>query len=343
MKKTLILFLAAVACAITVPAVAARHKTVKGSGKIVTETRSVGAFHAVEAGSVARVFVGDYPADRVTVKVDDNLLAYVKVDVDKGELRIGFTDISVQDADLTVYVPASGVTQFRATGLASLSLETPLEGITLVKTGGASNFTAMNSLKTHDATLESSGTARITIESLAGTVSRIMAAGASAIDLKGEPTGHDTTVESSGTARIGVESLAGTVSRIVATGASAIDLKGQLTGRDVAIQTSGTSRIAAESTLDCGNAAVESSGSSRIAIGIKCTDCRIKTSGTANTTATLDVTTLDVESSGNTGMTLSGTASSCRINAGGTSRIDTTRLKSDLWNTSVGKYAIFRQ
>mgnify|MGYP000199583630 CR=1 FL=1 len=302
MKKTLILFLAAVACAITVPAVAARHKTVKGSGKIVTETRSVGAFHAVEAGSVARVFVGDYPADRVTVKVDDNLLAYVKVDVDKGELRIGFTDISVQDADLTVYVPASGVTQFRATGLASLSLETPLEGITLVKTGGASNFTAMNSLKTHDATLESSGTARITIESLAGTVSRI-----------------------------------------VATGASAIDLKGQLTGRDVAIQTSGTSRIAAESTLDCGNAAVESSGSSRIAIGIKCTDCRIKTSGTANTTATLDVTTLDVESSGNTGMTLSGTASSCRINAGGTSRIDTTRLKSDLWNTSVGKYAIFRQ
>ncbi len=302
MKKTLILFLAAVACAITVPAVAARHKTVKGSGKIVTETRSVGAFHAVEAGSVARVFVGDYPADRVTVKVDDNLLAYVKVDVDKGELRIGFNDISVQDANLTVYVPASGVTQFRATGLASLSLETPLEGITLVKTGGASNFTAMNSLKTHDATLESSGTARIVAESLAGSVSRI-----------------------------------------AAIGASAIDLTGQLTGRDVAIQTSGTSRIAAESTLDCGNAAVESSGSSRIAIGIKCTGCRIKTSGTANTTATLDVTTLDVESSGNTGMTLSGTASSCRINAGGTSRIDTTRLKSDLWNTSVGKYAIFRQ
>ena len=77
MKKPLILFAAAVACLIAAPANAARQKTVTGSGNIVTEIRNVEAFHAVEAGSIARVFVGDYPAGRVTVKADDNLLAYV--------------------------------------------------------------------------------------------------------------------------------------------------------------------------------------------------------------------------------------------------------------------------
>mgnify|MGYP006927568978 CR=1 FL=1 len=62
MKKALLLLAAAAACAIALPATAARNKTLKGSGKIVTETRDVGSFHAVEAGSIAHVLVGDYPA-----------------------------------------------------------------------------------------------------------------------------------------------------------------------------------------------------------------------------------------------------------------------------------------
>ena len=74
MKKALLLLAAAAACAIALPATAARNKTLKGSGRIVTETRDVGSFHAVEAGSIAHVLVGDYPAGRVTVKTDDNLL-----------------------------------------------------------------------------------------------------------------------------------------------------------------------------------------------------------------------------------------------------------------------------
>lgn len=43
MKKALLLLAAAAACAIALPATAARNKTLKGSGKIVTETRDVGS------------------------------------------------------------------------------------------------------------------------------------------------------------------------------------------------------------------------------------------------------------------------------------------------------------
>lgn len=51
MKKALLLLAAAAACAIALPATAARNKTLKGSGRIVTETRDVGSFHAVEAAA----------------------------------------------------------------------------------------------------------------------------------------------------------------------------------------------------------------------------------------------------------------------------------------------------
>lgn len=302
MKKALILFAAAVACAIAVPATAARYKTVKGSGNIVTETRNVGAFHAVEAGSIARVLVGDYPAGEVSVKADDNILAYVKIAVDNGKLSIGMTDVSVQNAELTVCVPASGVTQLETRGVASLSIETPLAGVTFVKAGGASKIAATNPLK-----------------------------------------GNDAEIESSSTARIAVESLSGTVARIAAGGASKICLNGELTGRDVSILSSSTSRIVAKMPLVCDNATVECNGASDISIRIKCTDCRIKTSSTARTTAELNVATLDVKNSGAAKITLSGTASVCRIDAGGTSRIDATALKSKQWDTIIGKAASLKR
>lgn len=302
MKKALILFAAAVACAIAVPATAARYKTVKGSGNIVTETRNVGAFHAVEVGSIARVLVGDYPAGEVSVKADDNILAYVKIAVDNGKLSIGMTDVSVQNAELTVCVPASGVTQLETRGVASLSIETPLAGVTFVKAGGASKIAATNPLK-----------------------------------------GNDAEIESSSTARIAIESLSGTVARIAAGGASKICLNGELTGRDVSILSSSTSRIVAKMPLVCDNATVECNGASDISIRIKCTDCRIKTSSTARTTAELNVATLDVKNSGAAKITLSGTASVCRIDAGGTSRIDATALKSKQWDTIIGKAASLKR
>ena len=61
MKKLLLIAVLIAACLSATAYVACvaaplLGKNIKGSGKIVTETRSVGAFHAVEAGSVARVF-----------------------------------------------------------------------------------------------------------------------------------------------------------------------------------------------------------------------------------------------------------------------------------------------
>ena len=214
MKKVLFLLAAAAACAIALPATAARNKTLKGSGKIVTETRDVGSFHAVEAGSIAHVLVGDYPAGRVTVKTDDNLLVHVQTSVAEGTLRIGLADVTVQNAELTVYVPAAGITRLDAKGIAAFSLETPLAGITGLKAGGAAKITAEHPLQTNDAAIETSGTAHIAVEAMTGTLERISATGGSVIELKGQPAGADAAIETSGTAHIAVEAMTGTLERI---------------------------------------------------------------------------------------------------------------------------------
>ena len=302
MKKALLLLAAAAACAIALPATAARNKTLKGSGRIVTETRDVGSFHAVEAGSIAHVLVGDYPAGRVTVKTDDNLLVHVQTSVAEGTLRIGLADATVQNAELTVYVPAAGITRLDAKGIAAFSLETPLAGITGLKAGGAAKITAEHPLQTNDAAIETSGTAHIAVEAMTGTLERISA-----------------------------------------TGGSEIKLKSTATGRTIELRASGTSRLVCNGELLCDDASIESSGAARITTRVKCTGCRIESSGTSATQVSLDATSLHAESSGGAGMTLAGTTRACRIVARGTSRIDATGLKSEQWDTSVGKYSALKR
>ena len=302
MKKALLLLAAAAACAIALPATAARNKTLKGSGRIVTETRDVGSFHAVEAGSIAHVLVGDYPAGRVTVKTDDNLLVHVQTSVAEGTLRIGLADVTVQNAELTVYVPAAGITRLNAKGIAAFSLETPLTGITGLKAGGAAKITAEHPLQTNDAAIETSGTAHIAVEAMTGTLERISA-----------------------------------------TGGSVIELKSTATGRTIELRASGTSRLVCNGELLCDDASIESSGAARITTRVKCTGCRIESSGTSATQVSLDATSLHAESSGGAGMTLAGTTRACRIVAGGTSRIDATGLKSEQWDTTVGKYSALKR
>jgi hypothetical protein len=163
------------------------------------------------------------------------------------------------------------------------------------------------------------------------------------IELKGQPAGADAAIETNGTAHIAVEAMTGTLERISATGGSEIKLKSTATGRAIELRASGTSRLVCNGELLCDDASIESSGAARITTRVKCTECRIESSGTSATQVSLDATSLHAESSGGAGMTLAGTTRACRIVAGGTSRIDATGLKSEQWDTTVGKYSALKR
>ena len=87
-------------------------RRVEGSGRIVTRTFDVGAFQGLKAFSCARVTLvkGSGPA---TVKIDDNLLPYLCLKVEKGTLRIGLKSEkghfnNFRNVTLEVTVPCDG-------------------------------------------------------------------------------------------------------------------------------------------------------------------------------------------------------------------------------------------
>ena len=62
----------------------------RGSGNIRSETRDIGSFGQVVVSGNTRVFVTQGATPSLVVEVDDNLMEYVRTEVDDFTLRLGF-------------------------------------------------------------------------------------------------------------------------------------------------------------------------------------------------------------------------------------------------------------
>src|SRR5262252_10451573 len=68
---------------------------VAGSGKIVTEPRTVSDFSAVSLSGSGHVIVEQTGTESLTVTADDNLLPYIKTEVHGNTLELGLKDNSM--------------------------------------------------------------------------------------------------------------------------------------------------------------------------------------------------------------------------------------------------------
>jgi putative autotransporter adhesin-like protein len=71
---------------------ACNFNSVSGSGKIVTQPRSVSGFSAVSLSGGARLIVEQTGTETLTVTADDNLLPYIKTQVSGNTLELGTQD-----------------------------------------------------------------------------------------------------------------------------------------------------------------------------------------------------------------------------------------------------------
>jgi hypothetical protein len=67
---------------------------IPGSGKIVTEPRTVSGFSTVSLSGNGQVLVEQTGTESLTVTTDDNLLPYVKADVHGGTLELGTKEMT---------------------------------------------------------------------------------------------------------------------------------------------------------------------------------------------------------------------------------------------------------
>jgi hypothetical protein len=72
------------------------HRTVRGSGKLLSEKRPVGEINAVELGTIGTLYIEIGDTTLLEIEAEENLLEYIETDVTGGELTIDTRNVSLR-------------------------------------------------------------------------------------------------------------------------------------------------------------------------------------------------------------------------------------------------------
>lgn len=114
----------------------------KGSGNIITQTRSAGPFKAVDISGGFEVEIKNGPVENVVLEADDNLVKYIEVKVIDNELKVRLENISVSDAHLKLFITAPEINNLNASGGSEIVVKDELKsgGTIHVKASSGSNI-----------------------------------------------------------------------------------------------------------------------------------------------------------------------------------------------------------
>lgn len=178
--------------------------SIKGSGVGGTEVRDVSDFSAVDIGGVFQVEITAGKDFSVEVSADENLLPYIRTEVDGNVLRIETTESLKSQNSMRVRITAPDIDHIDASGASKVSLsgvknsalgidtsgasKLKIEGETgavKVQVSGASSIDA-EALKARTADIDASGASNVSVF----VTERLMsdASGASRISYSGNPT-----------------------------------------------------------------------------------------------------------------------------------------------------------
>lgn len=181
--------------------------SIKGSGNVQSEKRTVSGFNKVRAGGAIKVEITAQKDFSVEVEADDNLLPYIKTEVDgsslkiysegriktKNPIRVRISmpeltglDISGASSGTVSNVKAESL-DLEASGASKISIDG--EATTLVvEASGASKIDAEN-LRTQEAVADASGASKVIVSPSAKL--KADASGASTVYYTGEPQSID--------------------------------------------------------------------------------------------------------------------------------------------------------
>jgi hypothetical protein len=152
---------------------------VKGSGVASSETRDVSEFSAVDVGGVFEVEITAGKEYSVLVQADDNLLPYIKTEVNAGVLKIGTTERISSKTPLRVIVTAPEIDHLDVSGASKVSLAGAKNSELGIDMSGASKLKLEG--ETSELNIEVSGASSIDAESLQSKTATVDASGASKV------------------------------------------------------------------------------------------------------------------------------------------------------------------
>ena len=153
----------------------------KGSGKIVTEKRSLSGFKGVDVGGVFQVEITAGKEFAVEVETDDNLLPLIKTEVNNGVLEIESDGRISPTGKILVRVSAPDISEMDVSGAANVTLNGVRNSNLAVEASGAAKLKITG--QTAKLTVETSGAAKIDADDLRSENATVEGSGASHIDL----------------------------------------------------------------------------------------------------------------------------------------------------------------
>lgn len=189
---------------------------VKGSGTAKSETREVSGFKAIKVRGALNVEVITQNDFGVSVEADDNLLEYIRTEIDNDTLEIWSegrispkTDIKIKVSIPEIdAVDVAGASNVIVSNVKSDSINIEVSGASKIKidgeatnlkseASGASKIDAEN-LRTENAEVEANGASKVTIQAFNEV--KADASGASKIYYSGDP--KNVTQHSSGASSV---------------------------------------------------------------------------------------------------------------------------------------------
>ncbi|MBX0330545.1 DUF2807 domain-containing protein [Oscillochloris sp. ZM17-4] len=132
---------------------------IRGSGKVTTETREVGAFTAIDISGVGEVVITQGDADSLMVETDDNLQAIMLGEVRGDTLYLGIKpDQDFSDATrVTFTVTVKDLTAITLAGAASITVSNLSGDMLTVMHAGAGTVTTSGAVAEQRVTLSGAG------------------------------------------------------------------------------------------------------------------------------------------------------------------------------------------
>jgi len=176
-----VVILTGVACNIGV-------RAIQGSGNLVTETRQVSDFDSIALSGSGQVIITQGGSESLSIETDDNVIEYVKSEVEDGTLKLGLvtgnqTGVNIQSTSRLVFYVG-------------------VDDLTRLSTAGSGEITA-DRIETSRLDLAVSGSGDIQIAEF--SVSQVQAniSGSGRIDLAGGANLQNVNISGSGTYQAG--------------------------------------------------------------------------------------------------------------------------------------------
>lgn len=150
---------------------------VKGSGNTQNEKRNVANFNAIEVGGIFEVEVVAQKDFSVEVEADDNLLQYIKTEVNGNTLEISTEKRISPKGPIRVRISAPDIEELQVSGVSKVSLTNLKNSSLKVDASGASKIKVDGETRNLDVDL--SGACRLDAENLKTENADIDGSGAS--------------------------------------------------------------------------------------------------------------------------------------------------------------------